>query len=343
MEIKESDCYINFIEYYLPDNLLTNEDISKRFPSYNAEKISQKIGIECRHISDTNQTASDLAIEAAKKLLSQFPYLKRDIDYVLFCSQSPDYFLPTTACLIQNKLELNNSIGAIDINQGCSGYVYALSLAKGLVCGSIAKCVLILTGDTYTKYIHEKDFKNQTIFGDGGSASIVSATPGKFGKLGEFSFFTNGIGYNSLIVENGGSRNRNSKTNSQVSFDAENNLISADHLYMNGKKVFEFTANEIPKNINELLKKSNFNIADIDLFVPHQANSYMLNFVRKLLGIEKEKFLVDLALEGNTVSSTIPIVLKKNQQRISSSENIILSGFGVGLSIASVIIRNKQL
>lgn len=340
MEIKETECYINYIEYYLPDNLLTNEDISKRFPSYNAEKISQKIGVECRHISDANQTASDLATEAAKKLLLQFPHLKREIDYVLFCSQSPDYFLPTTACLIQNKLELNNSIGAIDINQGCSGFVYALSIAKGLICGSIAKCVLILTGDTYTKYIHEKDFKNQTIFGDGASASIVSEKPGEFGRLGNFSFFTNGIGYDSLIVENGGARNRKSKTHSQVSYDDENNLVSADNLYMNGKKVFEFTANEIPKNINKLLNKSNLSIADIDLFVPHQANSYMLNFVRKLLGIEKDKFLVDLASEGNTVSSTIPIVLKKNQQRISSNKNIILSGFGVGLSIASVTIKN---
>lgn len=323
--------YIKAIEYYLPEKILTNEELVKDFPEWNAEKVSSKTGILERHVSTPEETASDLAVKAAKKLEKAGTSFK-DVDYLLFCTQSPDYHLPTTACLIQDRLGLSNKIGALDFNLGCSGYIYGLSLAKALVISGIAKNVLLLTAETYTKYIHVLDKGNRSLFGDGAAATLVS-TDG-FAEIGEFALGTDGRGFKNLIVKTGASRFPNKIHEDEIPHDEGGYIASANNLYMNGSEIFNFTLDTVPPLISDCLNKNNITKDDISLFVLHQANKFILNTIRKVAGIPKDKFYIDLEKTGNTVSSTLPIALKDamNKSMICKNSKILISGFGVGYS-----------
>lgn len=320
--------------YYLPKKILSNEQLSKEFPEWSVEKIASKIGVNQRHISDSNETATDMGIKAAQKLFSEQNVDKLQIDFLLFCTQSPDYFLPSSACIIQDKLELLTSCGALDYNLGCSGYIYGLSLAKGLIAGHIAKNVLLITAETYTKHLHPKDKGNRTIFGDAATATLIS-TDG-FAEIGEFSLGTDGRGAKNLIVETGAMRTQTPLND--LTFDEYNNPKSSDYLFMNGGAIFNFTADTVPVLVEEVLKKNNLNKEDIDLFVFHQANKYMMNYLRKLIEIENDKFYIYLDNVGNTVSSTIPIALSEAQKEHKLNGNVLLAGFGVGYSWGGCVV-----
>ena len=333
--------YIKAIDYYLPQKILANKDLIKDFPEWSVEKIADKVGVNKRHIAAQNETAADLAVEAAKKLFAQ-GIDKKNIDYILFCTQHPDYFLPTSACIIQDRLELSKNIGAIDFNQGCSGFVYGLSLAKGLILGNIAKNVLLLTADTYTKKLHEQDKGNRTIFGDAAAAALIS-TEG-FAEIGEFSLGTDGSGAENLIIRTGGMRNP--KKMDKVEFDENNNPVSPDHIYMNGSEIFSFTVKYVPLLVKSVLEKNGLEHNDIDLFIFHQANKYMLDFLRKKIKIDEDKFYIYLSEVGNTVSSTIPIAIceARKDNSIKNGTKNLLAGFGVGLSWAGCVLNfNKKL
>ncbi|TDG37709.1 ketoacyl-ACP synthase III [Pedobacter changchengzhani] len=326
--------YIKYISYYLPEFSLTNEKIHQEFPEWNIEKISSKTGIDERHISADDEFSSDMAIKAAEKLFNEHQIDRKTIDFILFCTQSPDYFLPTTACILQNELKLNTSCGALDFNLGCSGFVYGLSLAKGLIAGNMAKNVLLITSETYSKFINPKDKSNKTIFGDAAAATLISASDGLF-EIGDFIFGTDGSGAENLIVKNGGMRHSNIKNEDVV--DEYGNVRNDNNLYMNGAEIFNFTSESVPKLIASILAKIDKNIENIDLFIFHQANKYMLNHLRKKIGISEDKFYISMKNFGNTVSSTIPIALYNaiKNGKTNNSKNILLSGFGVGYSWAS--------
>ena len=328
--------YIKAIDYYLPEKTLSNVDLVQNFPGWDVEKIMEKVGINKRHIVTERETATDLAVLAAQKLLAQGGCKKEDIDFILFCTQSPDYFLPTSACLIQDRLELPKDIGAIDFNQGCSGFVYGLSLAKGLITANIAKNVLLLTAETYTKKIHPQDNSNLSIFGDGAAAVVIS-TDG-FAEIGEFSLGTDGSGAEHLIIKTGAARNPE-KTN-KTEFDENNNPVSPDYIYMNGSEIFSFTLKNIPLLVNSVLKKNMVEQEEVDLFIYHQANKYMLDFLKKKSKIEEKKFYIYLAEVGNTVSSTIPIAMCEalKDGSLKKGMKTMLVGFGVGLSWAGCIL-----
>lgn len=329
--------YIKDISYYLPENVVTNDMLVNDFPEWSVDKIASKIGVNKRHVAVPDETASDLAIKAAEELFKNGTVRKEDIDFILFCTQSPDYILPTSACIIQDKLGLSTNIGALDFNLGCSGYVYGLSLAKGLVLGGIAKNVLLLTGETYNKHIHPKDKGNRTIFGDAATATVVS-TEG-FAEIKDFSLGTNGKGAENLIIKTGGCRNPQ-KAN-DLSFDENNAPVSSDFLYMNGSEIFSFTLDAVPALVKDVLLKNEHNQEEIDLFVFHQANKYMLNFLRKKIKIKEEKFYYCMADYGNTVSSTIPIALKEaiKENKIHSGNKVLIAGFGVGYSWGGTILQ----
>lgn len=329
--------FIKAISYYLPEKIVTNEELVKDFPEWTVEKVAGKVGVTERHISAENETAGDMAIHAAEKLFEEHNISRDTIDFVLLCTQSSDYYLPSTACLIQNKLGLPTSCGAFDFNLGCSGYEYGLALAKGLVSGGIAKNILLLTAETYNKYIHPRDKGNKTIFGDGASATLVS-TDG-FAEIGEFVLGTDGSGADGLIVKSGASRNK--EPLNDVDYDENGNPHSSDHLYMDGKAIFDFTVKEVPPMINEVISKNGLTKDGVDMYVFHQANKYMINFLRKLIMIDKEKFYVYLEKVGNTVSSTIPIALCEAQKEDKLHGNILLAGFGVGFSWGGCIIKVK--
>lgn len=327
--------YIKAISYYLPETVLYNEELVQEFPEWTVDKIANKVGVNERHIAGEDETASDLAVKAALQLFNESNIERSCIDFVLFCTQSPDYFLPSTACIIQDRLGLPTHVGALDYNLGCSGYVYGLSLAKGLILGGIAKNVLLLTAETYTKHLHPRDKGNRTIFGDAATASIIS-TEG-YAEIGNFSLGTDGKGAENLIVKTGAFRNRNRVEDLQ--FDENGNPLSSDYLYMNGSEIFNFTLDAVPPLVRDTLLKNNSEMKDIDLFVFHQANKYMINFLRKKLKIEEEKFYVFLENVGNTVSSTIPIALYEAKKENRLTGNVLLAGFGVGYSWGGVVLK----
>lgn len=328
--------YIKAIEYALPERAVTNEELVVEFPEWSVDKIANKVGVNKRHVAAPDETSKDLAVKAAHKLFDNNKDIdKNDIDFVLFATQSPDYFLPTSACLIQDELGLPTTCGALDFNLGCSAYVYGLSLAKGLMAGGMAKNILLLTGETYSKFIHPKDKGNKTIFGDAGSATLIS-TEG-FAEIGNFSFGTDGKGADNLIVRSGAMRNR--KPIDDVTFDDNGNPISSDHLYMNGSEIFNFTIDAVPVLIKDTLAKNELTSEQVDSYVFHQANKFMLNFLRKKVKIEKEKFHLYLSEVGNTVSSTIPITLKEKMNESAIKGNVVIAGFGVGYSWAGAVIK----
>ena len=327
---------IKAIAYALPAKVVTNDDLVQDFPEWTAEKVVDKLGVKQRHVVSETETAVDLATQAAENLFKENPNIQREaIDFVLLCTQSPDYFLPTSACIIQHRLGLPTNIGALDFNLGCSGFVYGLSLAKGLVLGGIAKNVLLLTSETYNKHLHPKDKSNRTIFGDAAAACLVS-TEG-WAEIGNFSLGTDGSGAENLMVKTGGMRYKE-KAN-DLTFDENDNPASSDYLYMNGSEILSFTLEAVPLLVADTLQKNSMQQADIDLFVFHQANKYILNFLRKKIKIEEEKFYYYIEKVGNTVSSTIPIALYEAKKENKLTGNILLAGFGVGYSWGGVILK----
>ena len=331
------DAYIQAISYYLPEKVVTNEQLSEEFPEWSVEKIDKKIGINERHVASENETAGDLAYQAAEKLIREHGIERESIDFVLLCTQSPDYFLPSTSCVIQNRLGLSTKCGALDFNLGCSGYEYGLAVAKGLIIGGVAKNILLLTAETYNKHIHPMDKGNRTIFGDGASASFIS-TKG-FAKIGEFVLGTDGSGYDRLIHKTGAMRHN--EPLHDLHFDENNNPLSSDHLFMDGKAIFDFSSDIVPPMIEETLAKHQIKMDDVDLFVFHQANRYMINYLRKLMEIDKDKFYVFMEHVGNTVSSTVPIALCEAKKEGRLKGNVVLAGFGVGLSYGATVLACK--
>jgi 3-oxoacyl-[acyl-carrier-protein] synthase-3 len=326
---------IKHIEYFLPDKVLTNAEMEKEFPDWSAQKIEDKTGIRQRHVVSEGETALDLAVEACRKLFAK--YDKSLIDFVLLCTQSPDYFLPTSACILQDRLGLNRNTGALDFNLGCSGYIYGLALAKGLISAGIASNILLVTSETYTKLIHQKDKANRTIFGDGAAATIVAQS--NENKVREFVLGTDGSGYHNLIVHNGGSRNQYDGSSKEIADDG-GSIHTKNNLFMNGPEIFNFTIENIPQLVEDTLSKNNMTLENIDFVIFHQANKYMLTYLRKKIKIKEDKFYLNLESTGNTVSATIPIALKDclDKKKIKQGDKILLVGFGVGYSWGATIV-----
>jgi len=333
--------YINAISYYLPSVEISNEYLAQCFPEWSIEKITSKTGINKRFIARSDEFVSDMAVTVAKKMFLEYSVNPNDIDFILLCTQSPDYFLPTTACIVQDLLKIPTSCGALDFNLGCSGYVYGLSLAKGLIAANIAKNILLITSETYSKFIHEKDKSNRTIFGDAASATLISDRPG-LAMIGNFELGTDGAGAKNLIVKEGGLRHPIEKVTSSMDYlDEFGNVRNDKNLFMNGAEIFNFTIESVPKLVENTFKKNNIEShLQIQHFVFHQANKYILNHLRKKIGITEDKFHYHITNCGNTVSSTIPIVLKEKFQdnTIKENEIILLAGFGVGYSWGGTIL-----
>lgn len=329
--------YIKAISYYLPEQIVTNEELLKEFPEWSVDKVAAKVGVHSRHLAASDETAGDMAEKAALKLFHEYGIKPSEIDFVMLCTQSPDYFLPSTACLLQHKLGIPTSVGAFDFNLGCSGCIYGLAMAKGLLSAGIAKNVLVLTSETYNKYLHPLDKSNRSIFGDGAAACLVS-TEG-FAEIGDFVLGTDGAGAENLIVKTGAARHR--QTTGQSTVDEEGHERFDDYLYMNGGAVFNFTLETVPQMLEQILEKNCLTKDEIDYYVFHQANKFMLNTIRKVCGLPKESFHVNLEDTGNTVSSTVMIALKDcvDKQVIKSGMQVMITGFGVGLSWGGTIIK----
>lgn len=327
---------IKKISVHFPESILTNEYLEKEFGRWEADKITNKIGIKIRHQVQKDETASDIALIAAEKVLENEN--RNEVDALIYCTQSPDYFLPATACILQEKLKLNNNCAAFDFNQGCSGYIYGLAIAKSFISSGIAKKVLLITAETYTKYINNKDLANKTIFGDAATATIIEVN--NIERIHEFILGTDGSGCNNLIVKNGAAKNKYDEKATEYQTDS-GDIYTDNNLYMNGPEIFNFTIEAVPKAVNECLAKNSLTLEDVDYFVFHQANKFMIDYLRKKIKIPIEKFYSNMLYTGNTVSSTIPIALSDilHNKILQKDSKVLLCGFGVGYSWGATIIN----
>lgn len=255
--------YIKGISYYLPERVVTNEELLQEFPEWSVDKVAAKVGVNSRHLASTDETAGDMAEKAALKLFEEYNIDPKTIDFLMLCTQSPDYFLPSTACILQNRLGIPTSAGAFDYNLGCSGCVYGMVMAKGLIDSGMAKNVLVLTAETYQKYLHPSDKSNRSIFGDGAAACLIS-TEG-IAEIGNFSLGTDGSGAEHLIVKTGAARYKQATGN--VVEDEDGHQCFDDYLYMNGSAIFNFTLEAVPIMMKDVLEKNQMERDDVDYFV----------------------------------------------------------------------------
>lgn len=336
-EILIKMAYIKGISYYLPEKVVTNEELLQEFPEWSVDKVAKKVGVNSRHLAGVSETAGDMAEKAARNLFAEYSVSPEEIDFILLCTQSPDYFLPSTACILQNRLGIPTSAGALDYNLGCSGCVYGMAMAKGLIAGGIAKNVLLLTAETYNKYLHPSDKSNRSIFGDGAAACLIS-TEG-MAEIGDFSLGTDGSGAEKLIVRTGAARY--SKPTGKSEVDDEGHSRYDDYLYMDGGGIFNFTLDAVPAMMKDILAKNSLTNDGVDYYVFHQANKFMLNTIRKVCVLPKDKFYVNLEETGNTVSSTVMIALKQclDAGTIHKGMSVMVAGFGVGLSWGGTILK----
>lgn len=327
------------IAYFTPEGILTNEMLAAQFPEWSVEKIALKTGIHKRGIARPEEYSSTLAIEAARLLFANGGILPEELDYIILCTQTPDYLLPTTACLVHRELDLPQRVGAIDVNQGCSGYVYSLGLAKGLIESGQAAKVMVLTADTYSKLLNPGDKSVRTIFGDGATATLVVRVDGDEALMSGFTYGTDGSGAQHLMTTRGTLRGGESLSVSALADQRSLEPTTFD-LYMNGPEIFNFTLRVVPTLVDSVLSSAGLDFDDVDLFVAHQANEFMLKHLRDKLGIPAEKFPIEMGEFGNTVSSTIPLTLARLEQRgvLFSGMKIMILGFGVGLSWAGSVI-----
>ncbi|MFJ1366441.1 ketoacyl-ACP synthase III [Capnocytophaga canimorsus] len=320
--------FIKAISTYFPDNIITNDDIVLRFPEWSSQKILNKIGVKQRYVTHENQFTSDIATKAVEKLLTEHNIEKSKIDFLILCTQTPDYLLPTTACIVQHLVGLPTTCASIDLNQGCSGYVYGLSVADGLIASGNFKNVVLVTADVYSKRIHSSDKGNISIFGDAATATLIS-NEGEY-KIGKFTLGTDGSGAENIIIKNSGTRYKQTQNDDDLD----------NFLQMKGNKVFQFIMKYIPPVIHKNLEKNNLNLENVDLFVFHQANTHILSKLHQEIEIPSDKFVLEMENYGNTVSSTIPIALKAHLQKHPEKPNevIQLAGFGVGYSWGATCI-----
>ncbi|MBN2578013.1 MAG: ketoacyl-ACP synthase III [Pirellulales bacterium] len=316
------------IAIHLPEKVETIDELATQFPRWDIKQIREKTGVRARHIARPDECASDLGVAAAEKLFAQQQLDRQSVDFLLFCTQTPDYLLPTTACLMQERLGLPRSAGALDFNLGCSGYVYGLALADGLIQSSAARRVLLITAETYSKYIDPTDRSLRTIFGDGAAATLVTTSDEP--SLGNFVFGTDGRGGNYLMTVGGGARPV------EQGIQPSKRRRWPSTLFMDGPELVKFSLDVLPPLIGQLLKKAEWTRDDVDIYLLHQATTFMVKHIRDRINLSEEKTPEALEACGNTVSSTIPILIDDLRRcgRLKPGKQTLLLGFGVGLSWA---------
>ena len=329
---------IRAISYYLPPKVVDNKALVEEFGTWTEEKIYQKTGIRERHVVD-GELVSDLATRAGEKLFEEHGIDRNDIDFLLLCTESPDYYLPATACVVQHRLGLKKSTGALDYNLGCSGFIYGLALAKGLIGTGVAKKVLLITADTLTRTVNPKDKSTRTIFGDAAAATLVEGSD--TARIGEFILGTDGSGMDKLIIPAGAWAAPRSPETAVERTNKWGNTRCAENMYMNGPEVLKFTVEAVPPAVQQALDAHSLKMDDIDLFVFHQATKLILEHLRKEIGIPEEKFYTNIENKGNTVSATIPMALRDaaDEGRLHPGDRVMLVGFGVGFSWGATILR----
>jgi 3-oxoacyl-[acyl-carrier-protein] synthase-3 len=325
------------VEYHLPEKVETLEDLAHENPDWDLSSVAAESGIRTRHIAAPNETTLDLGYVAARKLLDRGLAPVDEIDFLLYCTQTPDHFLPAGACILQDRLKLGKHIGAFDFDLGCSGFVYGLLLAKVLIESEAARHVLLIAGDTSTKHLHPRDRMLRILFGDAASATLIGKSDQSAGAIGQFVVGTNGAGAKNLIVPAGGFRIPRTPDTAKEYTDKSGSTRTPENLFMDGPAVFTFAITTVPRAITQLLQKANLKPEDVDFYIYHQANKFMLQQVAQRSKIPESKVVLSMEDIGNTSSASIPIAIQRYVEagRIRPGHRLVLVGFGVGYSWAA--------
>lgn len=333
MRVLLNNINIESCSSYLPAEKLVMRELSALYGVNEVESIIKTTGIREVRVSSPDETASDMCFKAAQHLFECENISPDSIDGLVFVSQSPDYILPATSIVLQDRLGLTEQTVCIDIHYGCSGYIYGLYQAALWITSGSCKRVLVLAGDTTTKMINPNDKSLRMVFGDCGTATIMVKGDNQLG----ISINSDGGGYKSLIIPAGGFRRPYSDSTRKVVFDEERNGRSDEDLYMDGMTIFNFAINNVHKDINELIDYVGWEKDSVDIFALHQANDFMLGYISKRLGVSREKVPSNVELVGNTGPSSIPLLLTDlYSSNTRKPKRAILSGFGVGLSWGSI-------
>ena len=310
---------------YMPEAVLTNDTLVERF-GFDRAFLDRKIGVRERHVAAPDEAVSDMAASAAEALFARAAVPRKAVELLVLCTQNPDYRLPTTANIVQDRLGLPDTVAAFDFNQGCSGYVYGLAIVESMMRAHGFSAALLLTADGYTKVMDPGDRATVPLFGDGAAATLLTADGP--GKLGRFTFGSDGAGAENLIVRGGGSRN------------PEMPVAGPGALYMNGRAILKFMVKRVPADVARCLALNGLERGDIDFFVFHQASAHMVGALIREMDLPREKVPIEIADCANTVSSTLPIVLERlGAAPALAGKTVLLCGFGVGLSWGSTVVR----
>jgi 3-oxoacyl-[acyl-carrier-protein] synthase-3 len=331
---------IKAVSFYLPEDAVTNERLKQENPDWQMDQIEARSGVRCRHISNESETALDLAYKACLKLFEENPEAKGVIDGIVFCTQSQDYIIPSNSCVLHGLLGLPEEVFAVDIGHACSGYVYGLSVAHGAILSGAASNLLLVTAETYSKYINPSDRSTRVLFGDGAAVSWITSSNASRGLI-TARFATFGRDFKLFHVPAGGCRLPLSEETARPQTDSNGNVRSMENIYMDGVKILGFVNTKVLKQIRAVLKINGLAVGDIDLYVFHQASKMVLDSLQRLLGLDPEKVFSNVAEVGNTVSASIPIALKCAMERgvLRPGHRVLISGFGAGLSWATAIVE----
>lgn len=335
--IKHRFAFIKALSVYLPETVETNDNFDPKFLT--------KLGIESRHIVSKNESAGDIAVKSAEKLFDEHNIDRSEIDFVILCTQYPDYISPTTACILQDRLQISKSAGALDFSLGCSGYVYGLSLCKGLIESGSASRILFLTSSITSKLVSVDDKTIRPLFGDASTATLITAEESESAGIDHFVFGTDGSGFDKLYVPAGGSRHEFRSTEEIFESDERGNRRSNFDLHMDGNAITYFSLRVAPMIVEKILQRSNLNREQIDYYIFHQVNKFMLEHIRKKCKLDDLPFYSDIHDIGNTVASSVPIGISRvlNEKKPAELNKVMLAGFGVGLSWAGCIVDLSRM
>jgi 3-oxoacyl-[acyl-carrier-protein] synthase-3 len=335
MKIKITD-----IAYHLPENSVTNDELKRENPDWDMTLVEARSGVKKRYIARDDETALDLAIKACNKLFEGNKNTQEKIDAIIFCTQSPDYIIPPNSCILHKILDLPDDVFCLDCNIACSGYIYCIAIAQGLICSGISKNLLLVAADTYSKFIHRQDRSSRVLFGDGASVSLLELSNSSQGII-DIQCSTAGKHYDKFIIPAGGCRKPKSKETAVPKIDNSGNIRTLENIHMDGMGILTFVNTKVPKQIRSILAQNGLSLDDIDLFIFHQASKLVLDSLTRLLKISQEKVFRNLSEVGNTVSASIPISIKEALEsgKISRGDKILLAGFGAGLSWGTAIVE----
>lgn len=331
---------ITGMHYCLPRRRLTNEDLAARFDERPLKSIVKMAGIQERRVVAEGETASDLAYWAAKRLIADRKVDPGEIDLLIFATQTGDYQIPATACVLHGRLGLSETCAAFDINLGCTSFPYALSVAHGMVVSGLAHKALVVNAEALTTVIHPKDRGLVPLHGDGAVATLVEPARAGGGFVG-FSLGTQGSEHRHLMIPASGARMpRTAETKVEVA-DESGIVRTLEHLHMNGPAIFHFSVYKVPEVIKGTLDRLGLTVADLDLVVLHQANKTMVDLIYKALDVPPEKRFYFLEYVGNTSGASSPMALAEawRQSRIKPGTKTLLAAFGVGLSWGVTVIE----